>query len=132
MGLIFGALLARKVAEHFSNQNKPLNYGLIGAAAYSGMLIWHGGISGSAPTKAMEEHALTSMMHNAGYEISSQLPDSVAISHTLFSSLNLFTALALLIAIPLSLWYLGKRSNGHQLTMFSSKRACRKSTYQSN
>lgn len=132
MGLIFGALLARKVAEHFSNQNKPLNYGLIGAAAYSGMLIWHGGISGSAPTKAMEEHALTSMMHNAGYEISSQLPDSVEISHTLFSSLNLFTALALLIAIPLSLWYLGKRSNGYQLTMFAASEPVEKAHTKEN
>lgn len=113
MGLIFGALLARKVGERFSAQQKPLNYGLIGAAAYSGMLIWHGGISGSAPTKAMEENAVRAMMENAGYMVDTQLPESISISETLFSSLNAFTALILLVLVPLLLWYIGTKSSGN-------------------
>jgi short-chain fatty acids transporter len=118
MGLIFGALLARKVGERFAAQQQPLNYGLIGAAAYSGMLIWHGGISGSAPTKAMEENAIRSMMENAGYQVSNQLPESVSIAETLFSSLNQFTALTLLVLVPLLLYYVGKQSRSHNIPAF--------------
>ena len=51
LGLIFGAILARKIGEKFSASGKPLNYPLIGAAAYVGLMVWHGGISGSAPLK---------------------------------------------------------------------------------
>jgi len=119
MGLIFGALLARKVAERFSAQQKPLNYGLIGAAAYSGMLIWHGGISGSSPTKAMEENAVRAMMENAGYCLDTKLPESISISETLFSSLNAFTALSLLVLVPLLLWYIGTKSSGNNPPVFT-------------
>jgi len=115
MGLIFGALLARKVGEKFSQRGNELNYGLIGAAAYSGMLIWHGGISGSAPTKAMEENSISAMMENAGYVVNSQIPSSVPIEDTLFSLLNISTALALLIIVPITLYYIGKRTNGHAI-----------------
>ena len=55
LGLIFGAIFARKVGEHASKNNIPLNYPLIGAAGYSGLMIWHGGISGSAPIKIAEQ-----------------------------------------------------------------------------
>ena len=47
LGLIFGAILARKVGEKFLRNKQPLNYSLIGAAAYSGLMVWHGGLSGS-------------------------------------------------------------------------------------
>ena len=42
-GLVVGALLAREVASHVKNSHFPL---LI-AAAYSGLLVWHSGLSGS-------------------------------------------------------------------------------------
>lgn len=51
LGLIFGALMARKVGESAQAHGKKINYPLVGAAAYVGMMIWHGGISGSAPAK---------------------------------------------------------------------------------
>ena len=44
LGLIFGALLARKVAEYAQANAIPLNYPLIGAAGYTGLMVWHGGI----------------------------------------------------------------------------------------
>ena len=46
---------SRKVGEYASQNNITLNYPLIGAAGYSGMMVWHGGISGSAPIKIAEE-----------------------------------------------------------------------------
>ena len=62
LGLIFGALLARKVAEHAHNNNIKLNYPIIGASGYMGMMVWHGGISGSAPIKINEVGHLSSIM----------------------------------------------------------------------
>lgn len=44
-GLIIGALLAKEVAKKL----KGVDYRLIIAAAYSGFVIWHSGISGSIP-----------------------------------------------------------------------------------
>lgn len=56
LGLIFGAIFARKVGEYASRNNISLNYPLIGAAGYSGLMVWHGGISGSAPIKIAEKN----------------------------------------------------------------------------
>ena len=57
LGLIFGAIFARKVGEQAVQNNTPLHYPLIGAAGYSGLMVWHGGISGSAPIKIAERRA---------------------------------------------------------------------------
>jgi len=46
LGLIFGAILARKVGEHAQANQIPINYPLVGAAGYVGLMVWHGGISG--------------------------------------------------------------------------------------
>ena len=54
LGLIFGAILARKTGEFASQNGIKLNYPLIGAAGYSGLMVWHGGLSGSAPLKVAE------------------------------------------------------------------------------
>ena len=54
LGLIFGAILARKVAESAQNRGFAINYPLVGASGYVGLMIWHGGISGSAPLKVAE------------------------------------------------------------------------------
>lgn len=97
--LVFGAIFARKVAEQAKQKGWKLNYPLIGAAGYSGMMCWHGGISGSAPlTVAGSEHFLTDQIGQIG------------IDQTLFSGMNITTALLLLIVIPGVFYLLGKRS----------------------
>ena len=55
LGLIFGAIIARKIGESFTKKKMPLNYPLVGAAGYVGLMVWHGGISGSALTKVAEK-----------------------------------------------------------------------------
>ena len=42
LGLIFGAILARKVGEYAQANNIPINYPLIGACGYVGLMVWHG------------------------------------------------------------------------------------------
>ena len=44
-GLVLGALIAREVAR----QRSDTDYRLLIASAYSGFLLWHGGIAGSIP-----------------------------------------------------------------------------------
>ena len=55
LGLIFGAIFARKVDQLAVKNKLALHYPLIGAAGYSGLMVWHGGISGSAPIKIAEK-----------------------------------------------------------------------------
>jgi short-chain fatty acids transporter len=97
LGLVFGAILARKFAELAKEKKQDINYGLVGAAAYTGMLIWHGGLSGSAPlTVATENHFLSKTI------------GILPVSETIFSAGNGFVTLALLVVIPLFLFLLGR------------------------
>ena len=107
LALIFGAILARKTGEKFSDQKKKLNYGLIGACGYVGLMTWHGGLSGSAPLKAAEKGNLQEMMgKTAG------IPESVPITDTILSQGNITIFVALLIILPLCMYWMGKKSNG--------------------
>ena len=112
LGLIFGAILARKVGEKFNRENKSLNYPLIGAAAYSGLMVWHGGISGSAPIKAADKgnlHELT-----AGLNINhAVIPDSVGMGETVFSTMNIVIFIALVVILPLGMYLLGKKETAY-------------------
>ena len=99
LGLVFGAIFARKVGEHATKNNIPLNYPLIGAAGYSGLMVWHGGISGSAPIKIAEKgHFLEEKM------------GVISQSETIFSTMNISISLVLLIVLPCLMYMLGKKS----------------------
>lgn len=108
LGLIFGAIIARKVGEKFARENKPLNYGLVGAAAYTTMMVWHGGLSGSATTKSMESGHIQEMMQRAN--ISGSYPDSIPFNETIGSTMNITLTLICLIVVPLFLYWVAKRS----------------------
>ena len=111
LGLIFGAILARKIGEKFNRQGMALNYPLIGAAAYSGLMVWHGGISGSAPIKAAEEGNLHSLVQNIeGIDLST-IPQRVDMSETIFSGMNISVTILLLIGIPALMYLIGKRKS---------------------
>ena len=56
LGLVFGAIFVRTIGEYCEKNNININYPLVGAAGYSGMMIWHCGISGSAPIKIAEKN----------------------------------------------------------------------------
>lgn len=95
--LIFGAILTRKIGDRFAVQGKALNYGLIGAAGYSGMMAWHGGFSGSAPLKVAEaDHFL---VDKTGI---------IPIESTIFSASNLIIFASLLLIIPFAFYAMGK------------------------
>ena len=103
LGLIFGAIFARKVGEYASKKGILLNYPLIGAAGYSGLMVWHGGISGSAPIKIAEE----------GHFLADKI-GVISQADTIFSTMNISISIVLLITLPLLMYYLGKQNKGVQ------------------
>ncbi len=111
LGLIFGAIMARKVAEASQLRGFSINYPLVGASGYVGLMIWHGGISGSAPLKVAENGHLASLMTGVGdISLQSQLPKFIPFSETIFSGFNLLLFGVLLLVIPLFLYKIGKKA----------------------
>ncbi len=104
LGLIFGAIFARKVADRAEKNQIRINYPLIGAAGYSGLMVWHGGISGSAPLKVAEPGHFRSLT-------GLNLPP-VDFGHTIFSEMNILISLVLLIVLPVALYLVGRRNPG--------------------
>ena len=104
LGLIFGAILARKVGEHAQRNAIQINYPLVGASGYVGLMIWHGGLSGSAPLKVAESGHLYELMSGISDPlILNQLPELVSTYSTIFSWWNLLLFGVLLIVIPIVL-----------------------------
>jgi len=88
-GLVVGALVAREVAANV----KRVHFPLLIASAYSGFLVWHGGLSGSIPLKlaSTEQDSLNSLLQG----------QVIDVSQTIFSLENLVIVLALLISLPI-------------------------------
>nr|WP_312577283.1 short-chain fatty acid transporter [Sedimentibacter sp.] len=90
-GLVIGALLAKEIAKEV----KGIDYRLLIASAYSGFVVWHGGISGSIPLKVANEGALAS--------VAPEIFDksfTIATSQTIFSPMNLFISGIIIIGLP--------------------------------
>lgn len=110
LGLIFGAIFARKVAEHATQLKLKINYPLIGAAGYSGLMVWHGGLSGSSLAKVAEPGHLKEMMSGILSENQiTDLPESISYSETVGSNMNLFVIALLLLILPLAMYWIGKQ-----------------------
>lgn len=97
-GLVLGAVLARKIGEVNFKNGIDINYPLVCAAGYLGMMVWHSGLSGSATLKVAEKgHFLENTI--------GLLP----VSKTIFSIQNILINVVLVIAILLVLYILSKK-----------------------
>lgn len=96
-GLVIGALFAKEIARHV----KKVDYRLLIASAYSGMVIWHGGLAGSIPLSiATEGHKFADIM--------GVVPTNV----TIFSTYNLFIVIVILFTLPLfNRWMMPKEED---------------------
>ena len=84
-GLVVGAILAKEIARQIR-----VDYRLLIAAAYSGFVIWHGGMSGSVPlTIATEGHFTEGLI------------GVVPTSQTIFSWWNLAIVAGVAITVPI-------------------------------
>jgi len=88
-GLVIGALLAKEMAR----QVKGVDYRLLIASAYSGFVVWHGGLSGSIPLKVASIEGLEAATAGA-------LTEAIPTSQTIFSPMNLFIFLVILVIMP--------------------------------
>jgi short-chain fatty acids transporter len=114
LGLIFGAILARKIGDYSAENNIKLNYPLVGAAGYVGLMVWHSGISGSAPIKVAEDnHLLNLMSSRQDSYLYEDLPVSLNFDLTVLSNANLITFVVLLVLVPLTFYFLSKNTQGH-------------------
>lgn len=110
LALIFGAILARKVAEYSVEKGYAINYPLIAASGYTGLMVWHGGISGSSLLKVAEPGHLNELTSNSAFFAGMELPEFIGFSDTVFSEMNIAVSLALLVIIPFGAYALGKNS----------------------
>ncbi|EGM70815.1 short-chain fatty acid transporter [Shewanella sp. HN-41] len=84
-GLVVGALFAKALARKVK-----VDYRLLVASAYSGFVVWHGGLAGSIP--------LT--IATAGHFTESQI-GIIPTSETIFANFNLLLVAVLFVVIPL-------------------------------
>ncbi|MBU3022570.1 short-chain fatty acid transporter [Aestuariibacter sp. A3R04] len=84
-GLVVGALFAKALARHVE-----VDYRLLVASAYSGFVVWHGGLAGSVP--------LT--IATPGHFTADQI-GVIATSETIFAAFNLVLVAMLFVAVPL-------------------------------
>lgn len=116
LGLIFGAIMARKLAEESLRYDWKLNYPLIAAGGYSGLMVWHGGFSGSSLSKVAESGHIASLINNIPHH---SIADAIDYSDTVFSSMNIITSLTLLIIAPLSMYWMGKKTKAPPIQLKS-------------
>ncbi|MCC4263726.1 short-chain fatty acid transporter [Oceanimonas baumannii] len=90
-GLVIGAVFARALARKVQG----VDYPLLVASAYSGFLIWHGGLSGSVPL------SLASGGDSLKHITAGVLSEPVSVTETLFTPLNLTIIALLVIGLPL-------------------------------
>ena len=108
LGLVFGAIFCKKIMDYAAKSSIALNCGLIGAAGYSGLMIWHGGISGSSLIKISESGHLKDL---APENVKNAVPEIIDFSQTVFSSMNINITFALLLILPLTMYFIGKKTS---------------------
>jgi short-chain fatty acids transporter len=97
LSLIGGAILAREGGRQAKLRGWQLHYPILCAAAYSGLMTWHGGLSGTAPLKATNEKDMIEVL---GEQLAAQV-GTLSLDRTMFSPLNLFITGGLLLLGPL-------------------------------
>ncbi|MEZ4382526.1 MAG: TIGR00366 family protein [Nannocystaceae bacterium] len=97
LGLICGALFARAAGREAARRGWRLHYPLLCAAGYAGMMVWHGGLSGTAPLKATTERDMIEVL---GPELAARV-GTIPLTESVFGGLNLMVSGGLLLLGPL-------------------------------
>jgi short-chain fatty acids transporter len=105
LGLIAGALLARRTHESLERRGVASNLGLLAAAGYTPLMVWHGGLSGSAPLTVTSLKDIQGTLGPAA----GLLSEPIALTRTLFSPMNLVITGGLLVIVPVAMGLMGRR-----------------------
>jgi short-chain fatty acids transporter len=101
-GLVVGGLLCRALGRTVPN----VNFRLLVASAYSGFLVWHGGLSGSIP--------LT--IATPGNFSEATIGRLIPVQETIFSTYNLLACALLFILLPILNWLVGANDTQNYTT----------------
>ncbi len=94
-GLVSSALLAREVGRSFAARGIKVHYALLGTGAYTSMLLWHAGLTASAP-----------LLMNTDKNFLSDLPafqgtvSRIPLDQTILAPYNLVACAVLLVIVP--------------------------------
>lgn len=99
LALVFCAVLVKKIADSAHKAGHTVNYPLMGASAYVCMMVWHGGLSGSAPLSVA----------GPGHFLAEET-GIIPVSDTIFSPMNLTAAALLLVCLPLAAGFFARRT----------------------
>ena len=94
LGLVGGALIARDVGRSLEKRRIPAHYPLLAASGYVGLLIWHGGFSGTAPLKVSTRAEIQDIL--TGVTL-----DPIGLDQTVLSPLNLLVTGGLICIAPI-------------------------------
>ena len=106
LGLIVGALMAREVGRSFRQRGIAVHYPLLAAAGYMGLLVFHGGLSASAPLSSTTVKGASKVLPPSAVEL---IGDGISLDRTLFSPLNFFVTGGLLVLLPMLFWLLSPK-----------------------
>ncbi|MDF2696664.1 MAG: Short chain fatty acid transporter, partial [Labilithrix sp.] len=95
-GLVSSALLAREVGRSFAARGVAVHYALLGTGAYTSMLLWHAGLTASAPLLMNTEKNFVSEVLGVSGPAA-----KVPLSETILAPYNLIACLVLALVVPL-------------------------------
>lgn len=106
LGLIGGALLARDVTRSMRARGLAVHAPLMAAAGYVGLMVWHGGLSGTAPLKVTSAGDIAEVLKNSSVTI-----EPIKLSETLFSPMNLVITGGLIVLSVVVMMMLAPRQS---------------------
>lgn len=92
-GLVSSALLAREVGRSLAKRGVKIHYALLGTGAYTSMLLWHAGLTASAPLLMNTEKNFVS-------EVLGLKGAKVPLTETIFAPYNLVACAVLFLVVP--------------------------------
>ncbi|RKJ25776.1 short-chain fatty acid transporter, partial [Butyricicoccus sp. 1XD8-22] len=97
-GLVIGALFAKEIARHV----KKVDYRLLIASAYSGFIVWHGGLAGSIPLS----------IATPGHPYEDMIGGIIPTTQTIFTPYNLFIVIVIALTLPFfNRWMMPKQED---------------------
>ena len=109
LGLIVGAVLAREVGRSAEVRGVRVHYPLLAAAGYMGLLVFHGGLSGSAPLAMSTFENAKAVLPPATLELLGG--QGIGLDRTLGSTLNLVVTGGMVVGLPLLFVVLAPRAS---------------------
>lgn len=92
-GLVSSALLAREVGRSLAARGVKVHYALLGTGAYTSMLLWHAGLTASAPLLMNTEKNFVS-------DVLGMKGAKIPLTETIFAPYNLVACAILFVLVP--------------------------------